>query len=54
MSSCFSADDGWIKSSIEITLPAEGVKHTSERHAPKFEVPGLVHHWLLHIIKAAL
>ena len=25
-----------------------------ENLAPKFEVPGLVHHWLLHIIKAAL
>jgi hypothetical protein len=53
-SSRFSANDGWIESSVEITLPAEGVKHTSERHAPKFEVPGLVHHQLLHIIKAAL
>jgi hypothetical protein len=50
----FSANDGWIERSVEITLPAEGVKHTSERHAPKFEVPGLVHCWLLHIIKAAL
>ena len=53
-SSRFSADDGWIESSVEITLPAEGVKHASEQLAPKFEVPGLVHRRLLHVIKAAL
>jgi hypothetical protein len=53
-SSRFSADDGWIKSSVEITLSAEGVKHTLERHAPKFEVPRLVHCRPLHVIKAAL
>ena len=50
----FSADDGWIESSVEISLPAEGVKHGSERLAPKFGVPGLVHRRLLHVIKAAL
>jgi len=50
----FSADDGWIEHSIEISLPTEGVKHASESHAPKFEVPGLIHRWLLHVIKAAL
>ncbi len=38
----FSANDGWIKSSVKICLPAEGVKHASEGLAPKFEVPGLV------------
>jgi hypothetical protein len=52
--SCFSADNGWIKSSIEISLPAKGVKHGSKRLAPKFKVPGLVHCQLLHVIKAAL
>ena len=52
--SCFKANDGWIESSIQISLPAEGVKHASETLAPKFEVPGLLHCWLLHIIKAAL
>ena len=52
--SCFSGDDGWIEHSIKIFLPAEGVKHASEQHAPKFEVPGLIHCWLLHVIKAAL
>lgn len=50
----FSADDGWIEHRIEIFLPAEGVKHASERHAPKFEVSGLIHRRLLHVIKAAL
>jgi hypothetical protein len=52
--SCFSADDSWIEHSIDIFLPTEGVAHASERHAPKFEVPGLIHHQLLHIIKAVL
>jgi len=50
----FSVDDGWIESSVEIHLPSEGVKHGSERLAPKFEVPGLLHRRLLHVIKAAL
>lgn len=50
----FSANNGQIKSSIEISLPAKGVKHGFKRLAPKFKVPGLVHHQLLHVIKAAL
>jgi len=50
----FSADDSWIEHSIDIFLPAEGVAHASERHAPKFEVPGLIHRRLLYVIKAAL
>ena len=50
----FSADNGWIESSIEIFLPAEGVKHASESLAPRFEVPGLLHCRLLHVITAAL
>jgi hypothetical protein len=54
MSSHFSANDGWIESSVKITPPAEGVKHASEQLALKFEVPGLVHCQLLHIIKAVL
>jgi hypothetical protein len=44
MSSHFSANDGWIESSVKITLPAEGVKHASQRLEPKFKVPELVHH----------
>ena len=50
----FSTDDGWIQSSIEISLPAEGAQNASERLAPKFEVPGLIHRWLLQVIKSAL
>jgi hypothetical protein len=52
--SLFSADNGWIERSIDIFLPAEGVAHASERHAPKFKVPGLIHCQLLHVIKAVL
>jgi hypothetical protein len=50
----FSADDGWIETSIKIVLPAEGVRHASESVAPKFKVPGLLHCRLLYIIKAVL
>lgn len=53
-SSRFSADDGWIESRVTIALPAERVKHASERDAPTFEVSGLVHRRLIHVIKAAL
>lgn len=50
----FSADDGWIESSVKISLPSERVQHASEELAPKFEVPGLLHRRLLNVIKAAL
>ncbi len=50
----FSADDNWIESSVQIFLPAEGVQHASEDLAPKFTIPGLIHHRLLHVIKGAL
>ena len=40
-SSCLPANDGWIKTSVKISLPADGVKHHSEANAPQFSVPGL-------------
>ena len=50
----FSVEDGWIETNIEISLPAEGVTHTSESLAPKFKVPGLFYRPLLNVLKAAL
>jgi len=50
----FSADDNWIESDIQISLPAEGVMHASENLAPKFTIPGLLHRQLLNVIKGAL
>jgi len=54
LQSRFSAEDGWTETSIEISLPAEGVEHTSEAGAPKFQVPGLFYCQLLQVVRAAL
>jgi len=50
----FSVEDGWIETSIEISLPAEGITNASEALAPKFKVPGLFYRPLLNVVKAAL
>jgi hypothetical protein len=50
----FSADDGWIETSIKISLPAEQVKHASEAAAPQFEVHGLFYRHFLEVLKSAL
>ena len=46
--------DEWIKTSVCLTLPCDGVKHASEADAPKFEVKGLYYRRLLEVIKAGL
>ena len=45
-----SANDGWIETSIKISLPAEQVKHASEAAAPQFEVHGLFYWHFLEVI----
>jgi hypothetical protein len=50
----FSAEDGWNETSVKISLPAEKVKHATEVDAPTFDIPGLFHRRLTHVIKAAL
>jgi hypothetical protein len=52
--SWFSAQDGWIKTSVQISLPSQKVMHATEADALQFDVPGLFHHWLIYIIEAAL
>jgi len=52
--SCFSADDSWIETSVNISLLAKGIKHTSEAAAPQFEVHGLYYHQFIEVLKAAL
>ena len=48
----FAFDDSWIKGSVKIPLPCDGVQQ-SEAEAPRFIIE--VYHWkLLDIIKAAL
>jgi len=49
----FSAGDGWIERSVPISVPAEGVKHTSENAAPVFEVPGLYYRRIVEVVKGA-
>jgi len=52
--SCFSADDSWVETSVNIFLLAEGIKHMSEAAAPQFEVHGLYYCQFIKILKAAL
>jgi Plavaka transposase len=37
----FSEVDGWKERSVKLRLPADGVRNTSEDHAPTFEVSGI-------------
>ena len=50
-SGVFSASDGWLESSVPISLPKSRSKHKTEEAAPKFEVKGVVHRPLLSLIK---
>jgi hypothetical protein len=52
-SSPFAFDDTWIKGTVEISLPCDGIKHQSEADAPKFSVE-IYYRKLLDVIKAAL
>jgi hypothetical protein len=49
----FAFDDTWIKGTVEISLPCDGIKHKSEADAPKFSV-SVYYRKLLDVIKAAL
>ena len=50
----FSRENGWVESSVNIPLPMEQHRSTSEDHAPTFKVSGIWHRSLLDIIKTAL
>jgi hypothetical protein len=52
-SSHLPAKDGWIEASVQIALPAEGVKHHSEADPPQFSVPGLFYRRPLEVLKSA-
>ena len=47
----FSDSDGWMESSVPISLPKSRSKHKTEDAAPKYEVKGVVHRHLLSLIK---
>ena len=50
----FSACNSWNKTSVKISLLAEKVEHATKADALKFDIPGLFHCHLTHVIKAAL
>jgi hypothetical protein len=50
----FSAEDGWIETSVLISCPCDGVSHSSEEAAPKYSVKGLFYRRPLEVLKAAL
>jgi hypothetical protein len=54
LQSRFPTQDGWIETSVRISLPSKKVTHATEADAPKFDVPGLFHRRLIYVIKAAL
>jgi Plavaka transposase len=49
----FSAEDGWIETTVNVSLPVDG-RYIKEADAPQFPVPGLFYRPLLEVIKAAL
>jgi hypothetical protein len=48
------SQDEWIKTSVFISLPCDGIKHASEADAPKYEVKGLHHRHIVEVIRSAL
>lgn len=54
LQSRFPAQDGWSETCVKISLPAQKVNHATEAVAPEFDVPGLFHRPLVHVIKVAL
>ena len=46
-------NDGWIETSVPISLPGEGVSHLSDAAAPVFHVKGFLYRKPLEVLKAA-
>lgn len=46
-------NDGWIETSVPISLPCDKVSHSSDASAPVFNVKGLLYRKPLEVIKAA-
>jgi hypothetical protein len=49
----FKPEDGWIKASVSIPVPCDGVKFKSEEEAPQFVVDGIWYWQPLEVIKLA-
>lgn len=50
----FRGSDGWHQTSVEISIPFEGIQNKSESEAPKFKVDSLFYRKPMEVIKAAL
>jgi hypothetical protein len=48
-----SIKDGWIETTVPISVPCDNVSYPSESDAPVFQVKGLMYRKLLEVIKAA-
>lgn len=48
-----SADDCWIKGSVKIRLPKEGVRYASEDDAPEFTVDSVYYRPIVDVVQAA-
>ena len=46
-------NDGWIETSVPISLPGDGVSHLSDAAAPVFHVKGFLYRKPLEVLKAA-
>ncbi|KAI1785105.1 hypothetical protein LXA43DRAFT_855048, partial [Ganoderma leucocontextum] len=46
-----SDKDGWIKTSVKVCVPKEGVKHPSEESAPEYHVKGVYVRDLLAVVE---
>lgn len=49
----FAHAANWKEATIEIPLPAEGVKHRSENHAPTLKIEGVLYRDMVEVIKSA-
>lgn len=46
-------NDGWIETSVPISLPGDGISHSSDATAPVFHVKGLFYRKPLEVLKVA-
>ncbi|KAI0738551.1 hypothetical protein C8Q80DRAFT_1124699 [Daedaleopsis nitida] len=50
----FSGDDGWIKASVEVSMPKTHSKHKNEADTPTYTISGVVYRRLLDVIKSVV
>ncbi|TFK84231.1 hypothetical protein K466DRAFT_472786, partial [Polyporus arcularius HHB13444] len=50
----FSANDGWMRSDVFVSLPKTHSAHKTESSAPQLAIPGVVHRSLLELCKGVV